>query len=262
MSSSPVSKQLERQLARCQSPRRHKAITTRWGEQQPALHGLSIGEIIDCCARCTTEQNPIVAALVVLHQAGDTDASTVLMAVCKPLIFKLAHMFHEHGLSYEHIDTMWAALGHALALIDPTDEVVDDDGNPKVFIAMIGSWVAHCKRQLTVNERRYHRDRRQLRVVELSATIATDRHQAEPATGRPTRMWADPDTNIELTVISRLELGQIADAVRRGDVDADKWQRLLEHRVTDTDVCASPSERVAIHRTGRRLARLVDHAAA
>lgn len=255
MSSSPVSKQLERQLARCQSPRRHSAITTRWGEQQPALEGLSIDEIIDCCARCTTEQNPIVEALVVLHQAGDTDASTVLMTVCKPVIFKLAHMFHEHGLSYDHIDTMWAALGHALALIDPTDVVVDDDGNPKVFIAIIGSWVADCKRQISASDRRHHRDGRHLRMVELSATIASDRNHRN-------RLWDDPHTNIENTVISRLELGEIADAVRRGDVAADKWQRLVEHRVTDSDVCASPSERVAIHRTGRRLARLVDHAAA
>lgn len=253
--SSPVSEQLQRQLARCRSPRRHSAITTRWGQQHAALEGLSIDEIIDCCARCTTEQNPIVGALVALHQAGDTDASTVLMTVCKPVIFKLAHMFHEHGLSCEHIDTMWAALGHALALIDPTDVVIDDDGNPKVFIAIIGSWVADCKRQLSAADRRHHRDGRHLRMVELSAMTAANQNH-------PTRMWDDPHSNIENTVISRLELAQIADAVRRGDVDADKWQRLLQHRVTDTGASTSPSDRVAIHRTGRRLARLVDHAAA
>lgn len=250
MSTATISQQLERQLARCCSPRRHATITARWATEHPALDGLSIDDIRACCRRKTPEQNPIVAALISLHQHGDTDASTVLMTVCEPLIVKIAHQTRRTSTTGDdHLDAMWAALGHTLAVIDP-DAVVDVDTN--ACLVNIATWVSACRRQLCANERQHYRSGRHLRTVELSAAILDSPHCG---------LSSDPH-GVEDETIRRLELADIARAVRDGVIDRDDWNDLVEHRISKTTPTTLPArDRVAIHRTGRRLARLVDHAA-
>lgn len=259
MSTSAVDDQIEAQVARCRSPRHQRLIMDRWGRLHPAFNGLSIDEIHARCRRGTTAQNPLVGALIELHQAGDADASSVLLSLCKPIVHgltristKAASRRTNPGFYTTVSDTYWAGLGHVLATI-PSGTPTDPDGSEQVFLAYIGHLTSHRRRQHNASERRRLRFETKVhgeRVVQLTDAILESHHVMQDVNRTP----------VEDSALRMIELNQIADVVRAGLIDADKWRQLLEHRVT-TSPGSTGRDRVAAHRTARRLAELVDHAA-
>ncbi len=261
MPTSAIAAHIQVQVDRCRSPRRHAAIIERWARTQPALRGLSIDDIHVCCRRGTTEQNPLVAALIELHQAGDDDASTVLLSLCEPVIHGLTTSDGRSDRRYnvDHVDervaAYWAGLGHVLASVT-TEVPVHIDATPKVFLSHLGRLATERRRHSNASDRRRRRfvganDR----FVELTDALVESEQFRRQLTGG----------EVEDTALRSLELNQIADVVRAGLIDADKWHQLVEHRVTTTSEstggASTSRERVTAHRTARRLAELVGHAA-
>lgn len=267
MSSDDISHQLQRRLARCRAPRRHTAITARWARTHTALAGLTIDNIVDCCLQGTIEQNPIVGALIELHQSGDDDASTVLLSVCRPVVYGIVH---HTGRSARPTDgreadretfrsgasSYWAALGHVLATID-SHPPIGANGQPRVFLAHIGSLVFRSRKQIDASERRRHRygqrhdDDAMGRLICLTEAIVDDEHR---------RRYPIDVTAVEDAALHSIELDRIAKVVRDGVIAADEWRHLINHRIGPTTT-STTRERVAAHRTAQCLSRLVDHAA-
>lgn len=252
-----VTRQLHRQLEHCRTPSRHRSILRRWSDSQPTLADMTIDTIIDVCRRETIDQNPMVTALIALHQAGDDDATTVLLSVCRPVVYGIAHHAHRststEGNHGADPTSYWAALGHVLATIDPTPPV-SEGGRPKVFLAHIGAAVFQCRKQLDASERRRHRYNRRRgdnRVVALTDEIIDEQHE---------RRCAHELHLVEDAALARIELARIADAVRTGAIGAERWRRLVDHRI-ELRTAPSSTERVAVHRTAAKLSSLVDHAA-
>lgn len=260
MSNPDVVEQLRHQLNRCRAPRRNTVITARWSRTHPSLTGHSIDDIVECCRRRSTAQNPIVAALIELHQSGDFDASTVLLSVCEPIIYGLTKhrvIAADQGIGARSRrsgdDNYWAALGHVLATITP-DEPTNGDGEPKVFLAHIGAMVTNSRRCLDASARRKHRFDHgyhdDSRFVALTDVIMEDEQHR----------WIPAGSCVEDAALNSIELDRIADVVRSGLIATDKWRQLIAHRVDHTRT-ATGRDRVAAHRTARRLAELVGHAA-
>jgi hypothetical protein len=267
MSSDDISHQLQRRLARCRAPRRHTAITARWALTHTALAGLTIDNIVDCCGRGTIEQNSIVGALIDLHQSGDDDASTVLLSVCSPVVYGIAH---HTGRSARRTDgreadretfcsgagSYWAALGHVLTTID-SHPPIGANGQPRVFLAHIGFLVFRSRKQIDASERRRHRygkchdDDAMGRLICLTEAIVDDEHR---------RRYPIDVTAVEDAALHSIELDRIAKVVRDGIITADEWRHLINHRI-DLTTTSTTRERVAAHRTAQYLSRLVDHAA-
>lgn len=266
MSSDDISHQLQRRLDRCRAPRRHAAITARWALTHTALAMLTIDNIVDCCRRGTVEQNSIVGALIELHQRGDDDASTVLLSVCRPVVYGIAHHSGRsarptdgRGADREMLDTgassSWAALGHVLATIDSLPPICAN-GQPKVFLAHVGSLVFSSRKQIDASERRHHRygkdhDDATGRLIFLTEAIVDDEHR---------RRYPIDVSAVEEAALHSIELDQIAKVVRDGVIAADEWRHLIKHRIGPTTT-STTRERVAAHRTAQYLSRLVDHAA-
>ena len=266
MSSDDISHQLQRHLDRCRAPRRHTTITTRWARTHIVLAGLSIDNIVDCCRRGTIEQNPIVGALIELHQSGDDDASTVLLSVCRPVVHGIAH---HAGRSARPTDgreadnetacsgasSYWAALGHVLATID-SHPPIGADGQPRVFLAHIGFSVFRSRKQIDASDRRRHRygkrhdDDAMGRLICLTDAIVDDEHR---------RRYPIDVTAVEDAALRSIELDRIANVIRSGVIAADEWRQLINHRIGPTTT-STIRERVAAHRTAQCLSRLVDHA--
>ncbi len=240
MPRSVISTQLERQLERCRSPHRHRTITARWAGTKPALAGLSIDDILTCCEAGSTDQNPIIAALIELHQAGDSDASTVLMSACAPMVGAAARKTSTGRVPAATIDTTWAALAHVLATINPDTATDPHDADEEILLRVIGLRFGRCRGRLGRGERQFNRH--------------------EHVGALPERAG---HSDVEDSAIANVELDRIAAAVNHGVVPADRWQQLVARRLNANHTApASPRERVAIHRTARQLARLVDHVAA
>lgn len=257
MKDDTVTSHLQRRLQHCLTPRRHQAITHRWSTTHPALAGIGIADMLDTCRRRTVEQNPIVAALIELHQSDDDDATTVLLSACRPLFYGVVRHAQRcastDGTSGTQTTNYWAALGHVLATIEPTPPV-DGDGRPKPFLDEIGIALFRTRKQIDASERRRHRYNRaggDNRIIALTDEIVEEQHH---------RRWADELHDIENQALCRIELSRIADVVRSGTVSLQRWQRLVDHRITPLGA-SSPADRVAAHRTATKLAELVDHAA-
>lgn len=265
-----VTNQLRRRLEHCLTPRRHRTITDRWAAN-PALAGIGIHDMLTTCRRSTIEQNPIVGALISLHQSGDDDATTVLLSACRPILYGIVHHARRTADATESEATnsanYWTALSHVLATMDPSPPV-DADGRPKPFLAQIGVNLFGARKQIDASERRRHRFNRaenhptrprnddtisqdDNRIVALTDDIIDEQHD---------RRWANEIHDLEQQVLCRLELTRIADAVRSGAVSIHRWQRLVEHRIASSGA-SSGADRIAVHRTSTKLAELVDHAA-
>lgn len=267
MSSDDISHQLQRRLARCRAPRRHTAITERWARTHPPLAGRTIDDVVDCCRRGTIEQNPIVGALIELHQSGDDDASTVLLSVCRPVVYGIAHHTERSARPADgrEVDresfcsgsgSYWAALGHVLATID-AHPPIGINGQPKVFLAHIGALVFRDRKRLDASDRRRHRYGRRRdddatgRLVSLTEAIVDDEHR---------RRYPIDVSAVEDAALHSIELHRIAEVLRSGVIAADEWRHMVNHRIGPRTT-STTRERVAAHRTAQNLSRLVDHAA-
>ncbi len=257
MKDDTVTIHLQRRLQHCLAPRRHRTITNRWSAAHPAIAGIDIADMLDTCRRRTIDQNPILAALIALHQTGDDDATTVLLSACRPLFYGVVRHAQRcattEGTSGTQTTNYWAALGHVLATIDPTPPI-DHRGRPKPFLEEIAGALFRTRRQFDASERRRHRYNRSggdNRIIALTDEIVEEQHH---------RRWADELHDVENHALCRIELSRIADAVRTGTVSLQRWQRLVDHRVTPLGA-SSPADRVAVHRTATKLAELVEHAA-
>ncbi|WP_420451742.1 hypothetical protein [Ilumatobacter sp.] len=252
-----ITAHLEQRFGRCNSPRRRNQILDRWAAI-PALAGRTPTEIIDICAQPGVEQNPVVAALVRLHQDVDDDATTILMTALRPILLASAGTRCPSHVDDHTVDSDWAALAHVLATVDPTIEPTDRDGQPVAFISYLGYRLGLSRRQLDPAARRWI-TRRQRNMV-LGATIPP----RDPTTYEfDLQAGTTHASAVEDGALARIELDRIATAVSSGQIPRSRWDQLVAHRVHElTRPDDTPGRtRVAVHRTATRLAWLVDHAA-
>ena len=231
-------------------------MMTRWATI-PGLAGLAPDDIIDICSRPTTDQNPVVAALIELHQTGDLDATTVLMTVLRPMVIASAMKRRGRHLDDEVLDNDWAAVAHTVGTIDPHRKPTDSEGKPEVFLAHLGKRIGLSRRRLDPTTQRWL-IRRQRGTGPRFILFHPD------ATSGEFEVRGDPtvETGVEDEVLARIELDRIARVVASGQIPRSRWEQLVAHRVDEhPDTVATGRTRVAVHRTAHRLAQLVDHAA-
>jgi hypothetical protein len=250
-----ITTQLEQRLARCNSPRRRTQIMTRWATN-PALAGHTPSDIVDICHRPTTDQNPVVAALLALHQNGDDDATTILMAALRPMVLAAAAVRRAGPIRDNTLDNDWVAVAHVLATVDPTVEPTDSDGQPAVFFAFLGQQIGRSRRTFDPAARRWLV--RHQRGMPLGGTVPPH----DPTTYEfDLRAGTTSASAVEDGAIALIELRRIAHVVASGQIQRSRWEQLVAHRIGDPRGAPPAGTRVAVHRTTRRLAYLVDHAA-
>lgn len=250
-----ITTQLEQRLARCNSPRRRTQIITRWATN-PALAGHTPSDIVDICHRPTTDQNPVVAALLALHQHGDDDATTILMAALRPMVLAAAAIRRAGPIRDNTLDNDWVAVAHVLATVDPTVEPTDSDGQPAVFFAFLGQQIGRSRRTFDPAARRWLV--RHQRGMPLGGTVPPH----DPTTYEfDLRAGTTSASAVEDGAIALIELRRIAHVVASGQIQRSRWEQLVAHRIGDPRGAPPAGTRVAVHRTATRLAYLVDHAA-
>lgn len=250
-----ITTRLEADYRHCNSPRRRTRLMTRWAPI-PALSGLTPTGIVNACEAATFDQNPIVEALIRLHQDGDEDATTVLMTALRPIVIGAIRR-RGSVVSHDVLDNDWAAVAHTLATIDPGQPPADSEGRPLLYLNYLGNRISHSRRKIDPATRRWLvRRQRDAAVTQtlIDADLASDDSDL--------RQCSTTATCVEDHAIARVELDRIARAVATGQLPRSRWEQLVDHRITsDRDTVASGRTRVAVHRTANRLALLVDHAA-
>lgn len=241
MSSPAIFERIESGLSRCRIARRHRTITERWGRQHQALDGISIDAIVECCAQGTTAQNPLIDALLDLHQNGDPDAGTVLLAVFVPMVRAIARNDRDRDAN-----DLMAAVAHTIATIDPHTDPVDSCGEPKAFIGYLGQRLRASHDSLDPAQRRFRRSIRG-RLVALKNDAAAQHLSTR---------------SVEDQAIAGVELSQIAHAINSGDIDTRKWNYIVDYRINPAPgQVLHDSERAAAYRAARNLSDLISHAA-
>ena len=246
-----ITTQLERHFERLTRPHAQRRLLARWANDCD-LAGRTPTDIIDLCEQATIDQNPVVAALLTRHQAGDPDAGIVLLTAMQPMVKSIIALRHSGGLSRHVLDNYWSAVAHLIGTIDPTNPPHDRDGQPTLFVSYLGNLVYSHLRKLDPASRRFQdrkREGRLLVTVDLNPNgHIHPHHRTEPSA-------------VEDAAIARIELARLLEAVDHGDVTADRWQQLVEHRLGIAPTPRTASDRVAIHRTANRLAGIIGHAA-
>lgn len=241
----PIHQILDHQYRRCLAPTRHSRIRTRWADE-PALAGLSIPAIIDTCADATVDQNPIVRALLRLHQHGDADATTMLMVALRPSVSRVAQSFSAHRHQDDAYSTLWAAAGHLLATTDAELDPRDEAGEPRVLLSFLATRLRASYRLLDTDDRNQNR---RYRRGQLPTIVALDPGVHDTAGG-----------NVENQAVAMYELHRVADAVNNGVIGQARWKQLVHHRLSTQP--STPAIRVGAHRAASQLAVLVGHEAA
>lgn len=249
---SHLTHQIDTQFRHLQHRHRRGRLSDRW-TNEPALTGRAPTEITALCARATTEQNMVVAALLRQHQAGDPDAGMMLLVALGPMLRAVVRLRHRH-VTDDLIDNYWTAASHLIGTVDPDTTPTTRDGRPAPFLAYLGDRLTENVRKLDPAERRrYDRRNRGARVVWIDA--ATESNELADHAQR------HPDPSLEDIALARLELADVADVVTSGAIAAERWQQLVEHRLGANTTPSTGAARVAVHRTATRLAELVGHAA-
>lgn len=249
---SHLSVQLEQQIEHLNRHHPRQRLLRRWATD-PDLAGRTPSAIIELCGQSTIEQNPVVAALLRHHQAGDPDAGLVLLTALRPML-KAVVAYRHQRITDDIIDNYWSAASHLIGATDPDHAPVDRNGRTTPFITYLGNRLHQHVRYLDPAARRW---RNRLRRGTVTRPLDVTRRSSE-LLDHDARQTA---TSVEDIVLARIELGQVAAAVNSGEITADRWRRLVEHRLGARPDHASGAERVAIHRTATRLAGLVGHAA-
>lgn len=249
-----VTHQLERHFDRLGRHHPQRRLLARWAND-PHLAGRTATDIIDLCRERSLDQNPVVAALLTRHQDGDADAGTVLLTAMQPMVKRVIALRHRVPLNTGLLDNYWAAASHLIGSTSPTVEPVDRHGRPTPFISYLGDRLHHHLRRLDPEMRRHHDRVHTGRISILPAGFRSDDRAAIHPDSHTSA------TAVEDAAIARIELTRVRTAVEQGQITAERWQRLVEHRLGDTATVRSSGERVAVHRTGIRLADLIGHAA-
>ena len=116
--------------------------------------GQTPADILEICGRPSTEQNPVVAALLRLHQTGDPDAGVVLLTVIRPMIKAVVRCRNGH-LTDEVIDNYWSAASHLIGSTTPTGNHRRPRRLPDTFIRHLGNRLHQHARDLAPSERRW-----------------------------------------------------------------------------------------------------------
>lgn len=248
---------IQRQLAYCNTPVRHSRITRRWARSEPILDGASIDGILAHAATATTAQNPLLRALLRLHQDGDADAGTVLMAAVIPMIKRVAATRCRSVRSDRDTEmgNLWGAFGHMIATINPevdlTDEAVE-----RPMMTYFGSRLGGSHDVIEPDEARDRRAARRTRHIRLFTAGEYPGGEAE--------IFTEYRADVADLAIAEIELTRIAEAVASGKISAQSWRELVEHRVDRIPAppgCSLVSRRLRAMRTARQLSGLVGHAA-
>jgi hypothetical protein len=224
----PIADHIDRRYQRCCHPRRQRRTQQRWS-RYPALAGRTVPEIRDALTGCNADHNPTIAALLRAHQAGDDDATTILLAAFTGYVYAYPTLRVIEPL----IADRWAAVARLLVVIDP-DEAHRVGDRP--FLKVI------------VN--RMRRDAARLRYLPQPAVPTAPDQLCDTV---PTR--AAP---VEDQALARIDLAIIGSHVRDGTVAPHHWQLLVAGRVHGI---ANTNAYSTISRTHRRLARLTGRAA-
>ena len=250
---SPLTRQLEQQYQHINRHHARERILERWADD-PHLAGRTPAALIDLLERQTLEQNPVIATLLRRHQTGDPDAATILLTAMRPMLKCVVVHRHGAGMTDELMDNYWSAASHLIGAIDPTIRPIGRNGRPALFLSYLGDRLVAHLRQLDPEARRWHDRRKQGRLpipVDLTPRPGSPLETSSRQTVR----------SVEDTVLARLELEHVAAAVGDGQIAADRWQQLLQHRLGVSPTPRPARERVAVHRTAHRLAEIVGHAA-
>jgi len=252
--------ELDRQLERCCSPVRQTRITRRWARTEPELAQLTIAGILDLAAVATPAQNPPLRSLLRLHQAGDPDAGTVLMAAATPMLKRIAAIRKPQGFSQvttAELDNLWGAFAHLIATIDPDVELRQDTSkDERPMIAYLGPRVGTSHDIIDPDERRHRRRNRQSREIALQAN---DSHNNDCSV-----LFEDHKTNVADTAIASIELARIVEVFHSGKISDTRWKALIEHRLDRTpppEGSSAVARRLQAMRAGQQLSELVGHAA-
>ena len=210
----PIAGSLDRRYRRCCQPRRHELTRQRWATY-PALAGRPIPDIRRAATTADAANNPVVADLLRAHQAGDTDATTVLLCAFIPYVCRDPAL----TVGPDRIADRWAALGRLLAITDPV--------------------------------RRRPTRRAPIVPPRPRRTHAPPRHPAalQPRPPRrclPSRPPEVADSHgaldgrhhtipgaVENQALARLDLQLIADHLRAGTIKPKRWQRLVNSHLYD-----------------------------
>ena len=245
----PITRSFRLEYERCLAPSRRRRIEQRW-TAEPALSGHAIEGIVDVFRRRQTNQNEILETLIRLHQDGDRDATTVLMVIIHPVVIASARRLNSDG--QHRYDAAWAAAGHALATIDPTQarQRADHYGHP--MLAHLGHRLRNSDWALNPSDRNHERRRMHPAATAVSVVSLSDERTPEPVDSR--------HVDLEARVHAIIELESVAAAVSNGDVTNEDWRFLIDHRFHRT-TSASPRDRAHAYRTTRRLINLIGRAA-
>jgi hypothetical protein len=252
--------ELNRELERCCSPVRHARIIRRWARTEPDLALYTIAEILELAAVATPAQNPPLRSLLRLHQAGDPDAGTVLMATVTPMLKRIASIRKPHGLSHvtaAELDNLWGAFAHLIATIDPAVELRPEPSKEeRPMLAYLGPRVGTSHDILDPDERRHRRCNRQRREIALQAN---DSHIDDRSV-----LFMDHKANVADTALASIELGRIVEVFHSGKISDTRWRALIEHRLDRTPPPQGSSavgRRLRAMRAAQQLSELVGHAA-
>lgn len=259
MSTNRIVQEVQRQLHHCTAPHRHSRIIRRWARTEPDLATVSIGEIVAQASVATDEQNPQLRSLLRLHQAGDLDAGTVLMATAIPVIKRVAmNRAPERSSQWDtEIDSLWGAFAHLIGTIDPEVNLSrDGEESDRPMLSHFGTRLGSSHDTIDPAERRRRRRARHALILVIPSV--------DDGTSSRDLMFTDQRTNVADTAIASLELARIFDLVRSGQISDQAWRALIEHRIDKTppaDGASAGGRRIRAMRTARQLSQLVGHAA-
>jgi hypothetical protein len=218
-------------------PARWHRTQHRWATASPPLATLNPVDFHD---RFTDPRHPqhtaTCVALLRLHQAGDTDATTLLLTAVAPIVGSVAR-HHDRANRFDHL---WAATARLLATGDPN------------------SYLAVGRPFLVTFMGRLRRDAQRSRFAEDHSIIATTLNATgvEQPHGTPAFGPRVPST-VEDAVIARGDLGTIADYLHTTTSGARR-NELINHTIHAQPI--TPAGRVRVHRLRHQLRGLLDAA--
>jgi hypothetical protein len=209
---------------------------TRWATASFSLASLSPE---DFRTRFTDpnhlEHTPTCVELLRLHQAGDVDATTLLLTAIAPIVGSLAKRDHRP----HRFDHLWAAVARLLATAEPDSYI--NTGRP-FLVTFMGRLRRDLQRSRATEDRG---------MITTAATISTDAYGARITPAFGPRLVS----SIDDIVIARSELAAVADYVRTSN-SCDRWNELVAHAVHAQP--APTAARVRIHRLLRQLVDVLD----
>jgi hypothetical protein len=215
-------------------PARWHRTRQRWATTSPPLATLTPDDFYD---RFTdphhAEHTPTCVALLRLHQAGDADATTLLLTAIAPIIGSIARNHYQAN----RFDHLWAATARLLATGDPDGYL---DGGRPFLVTFMGRLRRDAQRSRCAEDR--------VIVATTYNTIGAEHPHGTPAFGPRV------SSTVEDAVIARDHLNTIADYLRN-TTRVDRRNELINHTIHAQPI--APAGRVRIHRLRQQLRELL-----